>query len=81
MLFLNDNLVWIVMGIVFESIINIMCKVDIYVVVKKFRFMEVLFLRIVLNYIMIVCYVLIKNMKKFCIENVDVERVVIIVMI
>lgn len=29
MLFLNDNLVWMVMGVVLEDLINIMCKEDV----------------------------------------------------
>lgn len=81
MLFLNVSLVWMVMGIVLEDIINIMSKVNVLSVVKNFGFFEVLLLSIVLNYIMIVCNVVVKNIKRFCVENDEVERVVIRIMI
>lgn len=45
------------MGMILEDVLNVMKKVDVCVVVKKFGLLDDLFLRCVLDYIVIVCNV------------------------
>lgn len=75
-LLLNEFLVWIVMGIIFKDIIDIMSEVDKRVVKFSFGFLLILFLNCVLNYIKNVCNVFLYNINEFWDENDVIERVI-----
>lgn len=68
---------WIVMGMILEDVLNVMKKVDVCVVVKKFGLLDDLFLRCVLDYIVIECNVFKGYFKWFCIKNFEIEWLVI----
>lgn len=81
MLLLNKYLVWMVMDIILDDIIDVMCRVNIIVVVEKLEFYELLFLNIVLDYMEILCNFIIKiNILRICVKNVKLDRLVIKIM-
>lgn len=70
-----------VMDIILDDIIDVMCRVNIIVVVEKLEFYELLFLNIVLDYMEILCNFIIKiNILRICVKNVKLDRLVIKIM-
>lgn len=81
MLLLNKYLVWMVMDIILDNILDVMCRVNIIVVVEELEFYELLFLNIVLDYMEILCnFIIKKNILRICVKNVKLESLIIRIM-
>lgn len=81
MLLLNKYLVWMVMDIILDNILDVMCRVIIIVVVEELEFYELLFLNIVLDYMEILCnFIIKKNILRICVKNVKLESLIIRIM-
>lgn len=81
MLLLNKYLVWMVMDIILDNILDVMCRVNIIVVVEELEFYELLLLNIVLDYMEILCnFIIKKNILRICVKNVKLESLIIRIM-
>lgn len=81
MLLLNKYLFWMVMDIILDNILDVMCRVNIIVVVEELEFYELLFLNIVLDYMEILCnFIIKKNILRICVKNVKLESLIIRIM-